>query len=430
MLVGQHALAAADGAAVAARALERLLLAAEGVLRDERSAERAGLARVAHGHRRVGALEAPDQLVGDALVHDQPAQAGAALAGGADGAEDDRAHRQVEVGAGRDDHGVVAAELEQRRPSRAAISGESALPMTVEPVADTSGSRGSSASWRARSAPPITTSSRPSGASPKAAAARRKSAWQASAVSGVRSLGFHTTGSPHTSARAAFQLHTATGKLNASDYADRAERVPGLEHAMAGALGGDRTAEELSREPHGEVADVDHLLHLAEALLGDLAGLERDELSECLLLASQLLAQEADELAAPWCGHVAPDLEGFGGSRDCGIGAGRIGAMQVCEHLAGDGRADLKIAVCEGARSIPRRARMSSMACMWGTSVRAPQPAGRRDRAMTRCAMLGHSADVAQWLERRLAMAKVEGSSPFIRLPERLRGTGLRLRRV
>ena len=101
---------------------------------------------------------------------------------------------------------------------------------------------------------------------------------------------------------------------------------------MAGALGGDRTAEELSREPHREVADVDHLLHLAEALLGDLAGLERDERAECLLLASQLLAQQADELAAPWCGHVAPGLECFGGSRDCGVGAGGIAAMQVCER--------------------------------------------------------------------------------------------------
>ena len=95
------------------------------------------------------------------------------------------------------------------------MSGESALPMAVEPVAETSGSRASAASCRARSAPPITTSSRPSGASPKAAAARRKSDWQASAVSGVRSLGFQMTGSPHTSASAEFQLQTATGKLKA-----------------------------------------------------------------------------------------------------------------------------------------------------------------------------------------------------------------------
>ena len=38
---------------------------------------------------------------------------------------------------------------------------------------------------------------------------------QASAVSGVRSDGFQITGSPQTSASAAFQLHTATGKLKA-----------------------------------------------------------------------------------------------------------------------------------------------------------------------------------------------------------------------
>ena len=37
----------------------------------------------------------------------------------------------------------------------------------------------------------------------------------ASAVSGVRSEGFQITGSPQTSASAAFQLQTATGKLKA-----------------------------------------------------------------------------------------------------------------------------------------------------------------------------------------------------------------------
>jgi hypothetical protein len=37
----------------------------------------------------------------------------------------------------------------------------------------------------------------------------------ASAVSRVFSEGFHTTASPHTKASAAFQDHTATGKLKA-----------------------------------------------------------------------------------------------------------------------------------------------------------------------------------------------------------------------
>ncbi len=42
-----------------------------------------------------------------------------------------------------------------------------------------------------------------------------KSAWQASAVSGVFSEGFHATALPQTKASAAFHDHTATGKLKA-----------------------------------------------------------------------------------------------------------------------------------------------------------------------------------------------------------------------
>ena len=39
--------------------------------------------------------------------------------------------------------------------------------------------------------------------------------WHASAVTGVLSDGFHSTGSPHTMPSAKFHDQTATGKLNA-----------------------------------------------------------------------------------------------------------------------------------------------------------------------------------------------------------------------
>ena len=65
------------------------------------------------------------------------------------------------------------------------------------------------------SRPPISTSDSPSGTPPKRCAARRTIACVASAVSGVFSDGFHTTGSPHTKASAAFHDQTATGKLKA-----------------------------------------------------------------------------------------------------------------------------------------------------------------------------------------------------------------------
>ncbi len=100
------------------------------------------------------------------------------------------------------------------RPKREATTGATARPIRVDPVAETM----ATPSWAARpaptSAPPCRTWLSPSGA-PTSAAARRNKASQASAVSGVLSDGFHSTGSPATSASAAFHDHTATGKLNA-----------------------------------------------------------------------------------------------------------------------------------------------------------------------------------------------------------------------
>ncbi len=98
---------------------------------------------------------------------------------------------------------------------RDATTGASALPIRQLPVALTRPSLGSPAICSPASRPPITTSSSPSGTPPMRFAARSSSALQASAVSGVFSEGFHTTGSPHTNASAAFHDQTATGKLNA-----------------------------------------------------------------------------------------------------------------------------------------------------------------------------------------------------------------------
>jgi len=53
-------------------------------------------------------------IMRDRPLQDEPARAGAALACGADAAEDDGAQRQLEVRVRHDDDGVVAAELEDR----------------------------------------------------------------------------------------------------------------------------------------------------------------------------------------------------------------------------------------------------------------------------------------------------------------------------
>ena len=87
---------------------------------------------------------------------------------------------------------------------------------TADPVAEMIGTSREATSDSPMAAPPMTSWQSPSGASaPKRAIARIMILWVAIAVSGVFSDGFQITGSPQTSASAAFQLHTATGKLKA-----------------------------------------------------------------------------------------------------------------------------------------------------------------------------------------------------------------------
>ena len=59
-------------------------------------------------------LQPRHEPVVDALVDEQPPQGRAALAGGPDRAEENRAGRHVEIGGGRDDERIVAAQLHHR----------------------------------------------------------------------------------------------------------------------------------------------------------------------------------------------------------------------------------------------------------------------------------------------------------------------------
>src|SRR4051812_31749307 len=100
------------------------------------------------------------------------------------------------------------------RPNLAPTAAPTALPIRVEPVADTRGILESLAIVSPSSFSPITRLQTPSGT----LLALNTSAtifWQARAQRGVFSDGFHMHTSPQTQASMAFQLHTATGKLNA-----------------------------------------------------------------------------------------------------------------------------------------------------------------------------------------------------------------------
>ncbi len=83
-----------------------------GAFIDQRSDQGRGLARVADRDRGVGGPQAGQQPFVDVLMDDEPPQGGATLAGGAHGREGDAAQGEVQIRRGRDDGGVVAAQLE------------------------------------------------------------------------------------------------------------------------------------------------------------------------------------------------------------------------------------------------------------------------------------------------------------------------------
>ena len=221
------------------------------------------------------------------------------------------------------------------RPNRCATRGPTCRPIRTEPVAVTSATRGSSTSRSPTSRPPMITRHTAGGA-PTSSAARWTSAWQASAVSGVSSEGFHTTVSPHTSAIAAFQDHTATGKLNAVIDADHAQRMPGLHQPVARPFGGDGAPVELARQPDREPADVDHLLHFAERLGDGFAGLDRHQRRQLGLVLDQQFTEPRDKGSALRRGRGSPRRKRLSRFGDRGIGTARRRVGDGEQHVAGD----------------------------------------------------------------------------------------------
>ena len=269
----------------------------------------AGLQRIADPHLRVRAQQALVERGQDRALRDDAPRRRAALAGGANGAEQDRARGQIQVRVLGDDDGVVAAQFEDG-PAEAAGDGfRDAPPTAVDPVNETSGRRRSPSIASPTVVWPVPTASVNMPVTPWSAITRFAMCCTAIAHE-RRRLG----GLPHHRVAAdggerRVPRPDRDGKVEGRDDADRAERMPLLHHAVPRPLGGDRQAVELAREADREVADVDHLLHLAVSFRADLAHLERDEVAERLLHLAQCLAEVAHELAALRRGRLAPAEE-------------------------------------------------------------------------------------------------------------------------
>src|SRR5688572_4726363 len=111
--------------------------------------------------------------------------------------------------------------------------------------------------------------------------------------------------------------------------------MPLLDHPMVGALAGDGQPIELPRQADREVANVDHLLDLAEALLDDLAAFQRHQPRQRLVGGAQFLAEQAHQLAAARSGHAPPGKERFRSSFARGL---RIAERHAPDRLPVDRR--------------------------------------------------------------------------------------------
>src|SRR5690606_41192260 len=87
------------------------------------------------------------------------------------------------------------------------------------------------------------------------------------------------------------------------------EGMPLLHHSVAGTLGRDGQSVKLAREADREIADVDHLLHLAFAFGEDFSDFDRNEPAEIGFCRAEILAEQPDEFAASRARNSPPTRE-------------------------------------------------------------------------------------------------------------------------
>ena len=125
-------------------------------------------------------------------------------------------------------------------------------------------------------------------------------------------------------------------EIERRDHARHAERMPGLDQPMPGALGSDGASVELAGQTDRETADVDHLLHFAQRLGGDLADLDRHQGGEVVLVLGQQLAQPGHQRAAHRRRCAPPRRKRLDGCGDRLFGLLGGGFRDREQRLAGD----------------------------------------------------------------------------------------------
>ncbi len=268
---------------------------------------------------------------------DDPAQGGAALAGGAGGGEDDAPHGQVEVGRGGHHGGVVAAELEQAAAEAGRHAGGDEGPHAFRAggtdqghpgvIEQGGGVVGTGHGEHVQVGGGADVGGRPVQEGGTGHGGQRR---------GLRRLPDH--GVTADEGQGHIPRPDGDREVEGADDGDHPQRMPGLHQAVARPLGGHGATVELAGQADGEVADVDHLLDLTPGLGPDLAHLDGHQVGQVLLVLVQQDPVALHQRAPHGSGHGPPLEEGRVGPTDGDLHAFPVDGWDGEEVLAGDRR--------------------------------------------------------------------------------------------
>ncbi|MNF42980.1 hypothetical protein D3C84_240500 [compost metagenome] len=264
---------------------------------------------MADTHFRVRGFQAGDDFFFHRLMGDQATQGGAALTGGADGAEQNRANGHVQIGAWAEDHRVVAAQFEDaagetrgdfRRHFTAHAGAAGGADQRDTRIIDqgfagiaTANNHLAQVRWCI--------------AEVLQHAIEQRLASQCGQWRLFRRFPDHRVAADQR--QRGVPGPDRHREVERTDHPDNAQRMPGFAHVVARTLGGDGQAVQLTGQADGEVADVDHFLNFTQAFLGDLAGLPGHQLAEVGLVFPQDVTQLPHQLATARCRNLAPQFE-------------------------------------------------------------------------------------------------------------------------
>src|SRR5690606_42112262 len=80
--------------------------------------------------------------------------------------------------------------------------------------------------------------------------------------------------------------------------------MPLLIHPVLGTFRMHGQAIQLTGEPHGKIADVDHFLHLSPSFLQALSHFERNQCAEPFFLLAELIPYLPDDFAPLGCREI------------------------------------------------------------------------------------------------------------------------------